>query len=145
MRLASLLTKRNIIGALVVGAVVLGTGFGYIIPAFSDTGSMPESEPSPDDSGPSGGNGVGDSPSEPDETSESSGDTNTENRDDSRQTAAPPESTAKPTTGETQGKDDLDRSSNGRVDGDTAGDDNRDDSDATPGLVVTGETNAAAN
>lgn len=41
MSLRSHLTKRNAVAVLVVGSVLLGTGFGYVVPSASDLGDAP--------------------------------------------------------------------------------------------------------
>lgn len=137
MRLMPLLTKRNIIGVLVVGAVVLGTGFGYIVPAFSDTGVTP----GPDSAGQVGVNDGDGLPDEPDDSSTSSGNANSEDGEDPRQTASPSEPTSPPTTGEAQNRNDSSQDSEARTGDETTGA----DGSATPGLVVIGETNATAD
>lgn len=135
MSLRSLLLKRNIIAVLVVGSVLLGTGFGFVVPSVSDLGEPAESG----SVGPSGGTESADGP--PDNATETPAETPANDPTDTDdETDEPPAQTPFPTANE------MTRDAPTPVD-DTDGDDDsggNDDGDneTTPELVVDGETNA---
>lgn len=159
MRLASLLTRRNIVGILLVGVVVLGTGFGYVLPALSgaDDGSVLPTKQSDQtgaiDAQSTDDSGDADITAPNSQTTRETGATPSQPTASSRSTSTPSESADEDTPdradtsqGHTSTSGDSGHSGNSG-DSDSpgpAGPDGSEDT-STSGLAVTGQTNAAAN
>ncbi|KTG10420.1 hypothetical protein AUR64_12715 [Haloprofundus marisrubri] len=156
MRWRTHLTKRNVIGALVLSVVLLGSGFGYVAPAISDLGDALTGANTPADA-------VDDSDVVEETGSTDPGEASNEDADDASDSVGEAsgesdrgdDSTSSDETANTESEsgdandvgsdatDESNRSDRGRNTDRDRDRDGRDESD-DPGLVVTGETNADA-
>ncbi|SFL16746.1 hypothetical protein SAMN04487950_2840 [Halogranum rubrum] len=152
MRLTSFLTERNILGMLLVGVVVLGAGFGYVLPALSgaDDGSELPTKQS-DQTGladAASANGAGETDIASNSQTTREGELSpSQSTASSRPTSAPDSAVDGDVSGGAEtGQDHASNAGNpGHSDSaDSSGPDENEDA-STSGVAVTGQTNAAAN